>query len=169
MRRSKLICATMLAFGTVAPVGSALAATGEHNNAAGVAAVLAAKVSPGQAIATAEQQTGGRAVKLDVEEEKGVHLYEIKTISEDKVLNVFVDTATGKVVRTEEEGMISGMLDHEDKANSRRSAVHRPRWQRRSPRPSSRPVAGLSRREWKTRTARSCSRRTWPRARACRK
>jgi len=98
MRRSKLICATMLAFSTAAPGGSALAATGEHNNAAGAATVLAAKVSPGQAIATAEQQAGGRVVKLDVEEEKGVHLYEIKTISGDRVLNVFVDTATGKVL-----------------------------------------------------------------------
>jgi uncharacterized membrane protein YkoI len=70
MLRSKLIPATMAAVIALG-AGAASAATGEHENAGEIAAALAAKVSPAQAIATAEQQTGGRAMKIDVESEKG--------------------------------------------------------------------------------------------------
>lgn len=91
MRRSKLICATMLAFGTAAPGGSALAATGEHNNAAGAATVLAAKVSPGQTIATAAQETGGRAVETAREDEDGKVLFQVHVAQGKSIQEVMID------------------------------------------------------------------------------
>jgi hypothetical protein len=45
--------AAALALGGLGGAGTAFAATGEHENASKVAAVLAAKVSPAQAIAAA--------------------------------------------------------------------------------------------------------------------
>ena len=109
MLRSKFIPATMAAVIALG-AGADSAATGEHENVGEIAAALAAKVSPAQAIATAEQQTGGRAVKIDVEGKNGTHLYEIKTISGENLAAVFVDSATGKVVSTE-----ARIFDEEDR------------------------------------------------------
>lgn len=114
MLRSKFIPATMAAVIALG-AGAASAATGEHENTGEIAAALAAKVSPAQAIATAEQQTGGRAVRIDVEDKNGTHLYEIKTISGEKLAAVFVDSATGKVVSTEDEGLIARIFNEEDR------------------------------------------------------
>jgi|SRR5512132_2028660 uncharacterized membrane protein YkoI len=109
MLRSKFIPATMAAVIALG-AGADSAATGEHENAGEIAAALAAKVSPAQAIATAEQQTGGRAVKIDVEGKNDTHFYEIKTISGEKLAAVLVDSATGKIVSTE-----ARIFDEEDR------------------------------------------------------
>ena len=55
-------------------------------------------------------------MKVDVEHEKGTYLYEIKTVSKDKVSEVFVDPASGKITRTADEGLIAKVFDKEDQA-----------------------------------------------------
>ncbi|MEQ8399270.1 MAG: PepSY domain-containing protein [Gammaproteobacteria bacterium] len=114
MFRSKILPATMAAVIVLGASGAAFAATGENEDSQEIAAVLGAKTSIAQAIAAAERQTGGRAVKIDFEKEKGAYLYEVKTVSKDKVAEVFVDPASGQVVRTDDEGLISKIFDRED-------------------------------------------------------
>ncbi len=114
MFRSKTIPATIAAMFILGASGAAFAAAGENENGQEIAAVLGAKTSAAQAIAAAEKQTGGRAMKIDIEKEKGAYLYGIKTVSKDKVAEVFVDPASGQVVRTGDEGLIAKIFDRED-------------------------------------------------------
>lgn len=116
MFRTKLVPATMAAVIALGTAGAAFASSGEKENANEISAVLNAKTSISQAVAAAEKQTGGRAMKVDVEHEKGIYLYEIKTVSKDKVSEVFVDPASGKITRTDDEGMIAKVFDSEDQA-----------------------------------------------------
>src|ERR1700704_6440282 len=57
-----------------------------------------APVTMSQAIATAEQQAGGRATRAKLENEKGKLLYEIKVAGKDKTTEVKVDAQDGKVL-----------------------------------------------------------------------
>ena len=116
MFRTKLIPATMAAVIALGTAGVAFASSGEHENSKVISAVLNAKPSISQAIAAAEKQTGGRAMKADVEHEKGAYLYEIKTVSKEKVSEVFVDPASGKITRTDDEGFIAKIFHKEDQA-----------------------------------------------------
>ncbi|OLB41612.1 MAG: hypothetical protein AUI04_06610 [Candidatus Rokubacteria bacterium 13_2_20CM_2_64_8] len=90
----------------------------------GVAAVLATHASgqtprPGgvsgpqtslaQAVRVAEQQTGGRARKAEMERKQGTYVYEIKTLSKDKSAKVLVDPASGNIVRIVTPGVISSL------------------------------------------------------------
>ncbi|MBY0508857.1 MAG: PepSY domain-containing protein [Rhodospirillaceae bacterium] len=115
MFRSKLLPATMVALFALGTSGATLAASGDNEHGPEVAAVLGAKTSIVQAIAAAEQQTGGRAMKIEVEKEKGTYLYEVKTISKDRISEVFVDPVSGQVVRSEDEGLISKVFDRADR------------------------------------------------------
>lgn len=114
MFRSRIIPATMTALFALGATGSAFASSGEHEHGREAAAILAAKTSIAQAIAVAEQKTGGRAMKVEAEHEKGAYLYAVKTVSAEKVTEVFVDPASGSVVRTDDEGWIARLLDQED-------------------------------------------------------
>lgn len=116
MFRTKLVPATMAAVIALGTAGAAFASSGEKENANEISAVLNAKSSISQAVAAAEKQTGGRAMKVDVEHEKGTYLYSIKTVSKDKVSDVFVDPASGKITRTDDEGLIAKVFDKEDQA-----------------------------------------------------
>jgi Peptidase propeptide and YPEB domain len=107
MLRSKLIPAVMAAVIAVGTSGVAFAAmNGKGEDAGEIQAALSAKVTAGQAIAAAEKNTGGRALEVGLEDENGGVLYEVKTITQDKVV-AFIDPATGQVIRTKEEGLIS--------------------------------------------------------------
>jgi uncharacterized membrane protein YkoI len=116
MHRSRIIAAAVAAVLASGAVGPAIADSGEHKDSQEISAVLGAKTSPAQAIAAAEQKTGGRAVKFDVEKKKEVYAYEIKTLSADKVSKVFVDLGSGQVVQVDNEGMLDRILDGKDKA-----------------------------------------------------
>lgn len=116
MLSKKLIPATMAAVIALGTAGAAFASSGEKENSKEMSAILSAKTSISQAIATAEMQVGGQAMKVDVGHEKGTYLYEIKVVSKDKVSEVFVDPATGAITRTEDEGLIAKVFDKEDQA-----------------------------------------------------
>ena len=73
-----------------------------------------AQANLAQLVRAAEQHSGGRARKVELENERGVEVYEIKTVSKDKSSCVLIDRVTGKVVRTEGPGFMSGVFDRED-------------------------------------------------------
>lgn len=115
MFRNKLIAATLASLIALGAAGAASASSGENENAKEVSAVLNAKTTISQAIAVAETQTGGRAMKVDVEHKKDNYLYEIKIVSKDTVSDVTVDPASGKITRTDDEGLIAKVFDREDR------------------------------------------------------
>lgn len=123
MFRSKMLPAAMAAVIAVGATGSAFASPGENENDREIAAVLGAKTSITQAIAAAEKQSGGRAMKIDVEKENGAFLYEVKTVSKDKITEVLVDPASGQVVRTDDEGVIARIFDRDDQDELARLAA----------------------------------------------
>lgn len=114
MLRSKILPATMAAVFAIVTGGAALAASGENENGQEIAAVIGAKTSVAQAIAAAEQKTGGRAMRIDVEKDKEAYLYKVRTVSKEKVAEVFVDPVSGQIVRTDDEGLIAKVFDQED-------------------------------------------------------
>jgi uncharacterized membrane protein YkoI len=92
-----LIVGTLLAFATGMTAASA-AGRGEHDGAP--VDVSKATVTMSQAIATAEQQAGGKATRAKLENETGKLLYEIQVAGKDKSTEVKVDAQDGKVLAT---------------------------------------------------------------------
>jgi uncharacterized membrane protein YkoI len=75
-----------------------------------------------QAVRVAEKQTGGRARKAEMEREKGVDVYEIKTVSKDGSAKVLVDPASGNVLRVVTPGFassIANVFDRDDQREDR--------------------------------------------------
>ncbi len=66
-------------------------------------AVSRAKISITQAIASAEQQTHGRAVKAKYEENDNILIYEIEVVSDNKAFDVKVDAEKGTVISSVED------------------------------------------------------------------
>jgi len=114
MLHSKILPATMAAVFVLGATGAAFASSEDHEGGREIAAALDAKTSVVEAIAAAERQTGGRAMKIDIEKDNGAYLYEVKTVSKDKITRIFVDPASGKVVRSDDEGLIDRVFDSED-------------------------------------------------------
>ena len=93
-----LIVGTLLAFATGMTTASAALAKSEHDGAP--IDVSKATVTMSQAIATAEQQAGGKATRAKLENETGKLLYEIQVAGKDKTTEVKVDAMDGKVLAT---------------------------------------------------------------------
>ena len=70
---------------------------------------LPPQTSLAQAVRVAEQQTGGRARKAEMERNNGTDVYEIKTVSKEKSAKVFVDPVSGNVLRVASPGVISSL------------------------------------------------------------
>jgi uncharacterized membrane protein YkoI len=90
-----LIAGTLIAFATGVTAVSA-AGWGERDRTP--VDVSKATVTMSQAIATAEQQAGGKATRAKLENETGKLLYEVKVAGKDKVTEVKVDATDGKVL-----------------------------------------------------------------------
>ena len=78
---------------------------------------LPPQTSLAQAVRVAEQQTGGRARKAEMERNNGTDVYEIKTVSKEKSAKVFVDPVSGNVLRVASPGVIyslSHVFDRKD-------------------------------------------------------
>jgi hypothetical protein len=91
-----LIAGTLIAFATGITGASLALARGEHDRAP--VDVSKATVTMSQAIATAEQQGGGKATRAQLENESGKLLYEVKVAGKDQVSEVKVDATDGKVL-----------------------------------------------------------------------
>ena len=99
---------TLLWMGVIAGVAAVLAthASGQTPRPGGVSGP---QTSLAQAVRIAEQQTGGRARKAEMERKQGTYVYEIKTLSKDKSAKVLVDPASGNIVRIVTPGVISSL------------------------------------------------------------
>lgn len=64
------------------------------------ATLAAAKVTLQEAISTAEQQAGGRAVSADLQQEKGVPQFEVEVAGQQGMKTVLVNAQTGQVTAT---------------------------------------------------------------------
>ncbi len=84
---------------TEAAAGLAYAKEGDHRDNE-AATLAAAKVTLQQAISTAEQQAGGRAVSADLEQKNGVPQIEVEVASQQGVKTVLIDARTGQVTST---------------------------------------------------------------------
>jgi len=71
-------------------------------------------------VRVAEKQTGGRARKAETERERGVYVYEIKTVSKDGSATVLVDPASGNVLRVDTPGFIASIANVFDRDDQRR-------------------------------------------------
>lgn len=78
-----------------------------------------AQTNLAQAVRAAEQRSGGRAKKVEMESNKGVEVYEIKTVSKDKSASVMIDPISGNVVRVDGSGFLSSVFDKEDQQEDR--------------------------------------------------
>ncbi len=114
MAHFKMLPTALAAALVLAAGGTAHADSGEDEDGKEVAAVLGANTSITQALAAAEQKTGGRAFKIDVDDDNGAYLYEVGVISQDRISNVYVDMDSGQVIRTEGEGFLTRLLDGGD-------------------------------------------------------
>ncbi len=113
MSHFRILPALVIAAVTAGVAGAAVADTGKDNHE--IATVRAARISAPEAIATAERQTGGRAIRIDVEKDNGAYRYEVKTVSSDQVTEVVVDPETGKVMDTDSEGLLGRLFDGDDR------------------------------------------------------
>jgi uncharacterized membrane protein YkoI len=91
-----LIVGTLLVMATGTMAASAAPGTNEQRNVD----FSKAPVTMSQAIATAEQQAGGRATRAKLENEKGKMFYEVKVAGKDKATEVQIDAQDGKVLAT---------------------------------------------------------------------
>lgn len=98
--------ATLLTLGTV---GGIAHAADRNQDQRDTTALGNMKVTLQQAIATAEQQTGGRAVGADVSQENGATRIAVEVVGQAGVKTVLVDGQSGKVTATHDAGQ-----DHED-------------------------------------------------------
>ena len=83
---------------TVTLTGATLAADRDDDQDA--KALQGAKITLVEAITTAEQQAGGRAVSADIEQERGLTLIEVEVVGPQGVRTVMVDAQTGQVTAT---------------------------------------------------------------------
>lgn len=102
-----LVAAGMIATGA----GGSLAYAEEHGNHTDAQALANSKISLSQAIATAEQQAGGKAVDAGVDNENGTVRIAVEVASNQGVKTVLVDPQTGQVTGTKTGG------DHESEEN----------------------------------------------------
>ena len=86
----------------------------DHQDQSDAAVMNAPKVSLAQAIATAEQQTGGKAFDAGVDNENGTARISVQVAGSQGVRTVLIDPATGAVTATRAGGDEGGQSEHED-------------------------------------------------------
>lgn len=114
MNTRKIILGTMASVLAIGTLGGAYAASndGKTNTSeqSEIAAVLGAQHSLADAVRVAEAGAGGKAFEADMEDEDGQNLYSIAVLSGGKVTEFAIDPATGKVVESDEEGLLADLM-----------------------------------------------------------
>jgi len=94
-------------------LGAVLAATGAivfaQTTQPPVPGAAPTQTSLAQAIRVAEEETRGRARKAEIERERGVDAYEIKTVAKDESAKVLVDPLSGKVLKVSRPGFFGAI------------------------------------------------------------
>lgn len=112
MFRSKIIPAVLAVAVGLGGATAAFAANGTNRNdeRQEATAIQSAKTSLVQAIAAAEQHTGGKAIDSGIENQNGkVIAYDIEVVKENIVQKVLVDMGTGQVIK-----VTAAESEHED-------------------------------------------------------
>lgn len=100
MNKKRILPFTLAALIAGSAVGGAALAKESGHADPDMQAIAKAKVSLQQAIATAEQQTSGRAVSADLDEQNGVPRIEVEVAGPQGIKTVLVDAETGRVTAT---------------------------------------------------------------------
>lgn len=102
MIRRTLLTATLAGVIASGAIGGSIAAYARSNEQpTNEAAIMAnAKITLAQAIATAEQQVGGKAVGSGIEDQDGTVSFEVQVVKDGARQKVLVDPQTGKIVKT---------------------------------------------------------------------
>ena len=79
--------------------GYAFADTDKHGLDDDAKAMLAAKVTLADAIATAEREAGGKAIDAGMDDQDGVRFIAVNVAQGEEVQTVLIDPQTGKVVK----------------------------------------------------------------------
>lgn len=101
-----IIAAVLASAGVVA-----VAANKMENDSA---ALATAKISLTQAIASAEQHTGGKAAKAEFEHSKTGWAYEVEVVNGTKTVDVRVDSDTGTVISAVDDKIDQNEDDERD-------------------------------------------------------
>ena len=64
-----------------------------------------------QAVRVAEEATGGTASEAKVKLEDGAYVYKIDTLSTDRSAEVYVDIASGQVLRVDDPGLFETIVN----------------------------------------------------------
>lgn len=81
-------------------IGSPYAAQSGENDAL---AIAAAKIGMTQAVTAAEQHIGGKAFRAEYERHKGQWVFDVEVVKDKKVMDVKVDSTSGKVIAAIED------------------------------------------------------------------
>ncbi len=106
MKSRRIVPLTMMALlaaGVVAGAANAESRDGTQDKR-DAAALATLKITLTQAIATAEQQIGGRAVGADVSQDRGATRIAVEVAGPQGVKTVLVDGQTGQVTATRDGG-----------------------------------------------------------------
>jgi uncharacterized membrane protein YkoI len=116
MTRTKLLDLAMAGVFAAGTVGVAGAASAKNNDTrTNEAAIIAnAKVTMAQAIATAEQQTGGKAVGTGIEDQDGAVFLEVQVLKDNQRHKVLIDPQSGQVVKAVMEDKERNENGHEN-------------------------------------------------------
>jgi uncharacterized membrane protein YkoI len=101
VNRTKLVTLAVVSILSTNALGVAgVAYAKDKENRTNEAAIIAnAKVTMAQAIATAEQQTGGKAVGTGIEDKNGTVFLEVQVVKDNQKHNVLVDPQSGQIVK----------------------------------------------------------------------
>lgn len=114
MNRKFTISALIMATGLAAAGGLAYAKSSDAENDA-IADLEKATITLTQAVGTAEAHAQGRATKAELDGDRGTVVYEIEVVTSDnKVLDVTVDAANGKVLSSKQD-----QVDRSDEADEK--------------------------------------------------
>jgi uncharacterized membrane protein YkoI len=104
----KLTAAAVAAIAAMVGAG-AYAAKGSSGQEDDALAILQSRVTLTQAITAAEQHVGGKAAKAEFEQQNGKWTFDVEVVKDQKVMDVKVDAANGKVLSATED-----KADHDD-------------------------------------------------------
>jgi uncharacterized membrane protein YkoI len=104
MNIKRMLPAALAAAVAIGAAGGIAHAQNRDQDGRDAAALAGMKVTLTQAIATAEGQTGSRAIGADVSQEGGVTRIQVEVAGPQGVKTVLVDGATGQVTATRDGG-----------------------------------------------------------------
>ena len=102
MHKLKIAAVGLVALIGIGAAGIAYTAAAENRkeDKAEIATLSNAKIPLAQAIAIAEQQSGGKAIDAGLEDENGKLVFEVQVAKADSVHTVLVDAAAGTILDT---------------------------------------------------------------------